>query len=404
MPQIECNYNTMLNTASEMYRKSDQITEIADRMMNLCLTMPISTSFFRRLRLIFQGVLAIGGVYRTSATYVRMADALNDITEVYKAADSETTVEAAKNPKIFLTPPKSISEIVAGIINYIKNVAKNWNIYSSEEGQYGGDQGSPSQASQAEKLKYYELYMRNNPDSTMTWEQFNTYLERLNSEGCGYVSLVNVIMHRYQANPEEFERIFGFPLKDSEGHFNYNLMLVDIYSRMDNRDTRGNIDPYMDYDSDDDGPKSSYDIYNDDSGWGTTAQQREYYFEQYLKEHGLSGDFNPNAKVSPSDYNRLRSEGTEITISYRYGIMHGMYGAGDSYIPGGHAITVTGVTDDGKWIVSSWGEKYYIDPNETFTYRDGKIYSSTGEVYTGKFDIENGTTSEIEYQTARIND
>ena len=84
--------------------------------------------------------------------------------------------------------------------------------------------------------------------------------------------------------------------------------------------------------------------------------------------------------------------------------MHGMDGAGDSYIPGGHAITVTGVTDDGKWIVSSWGKKYYIDPNETFTYRDGKIYSSTGEVYTGKFDIENGTTSKIEYQTARIND
>lgn len=29
---------------------------------------------------------------------------------------------------------------------------------------------------------------------------------------------------------------------------------------------------------------------------------------------------------------------------------------------GGHAMTVTGLTDDGRITVSSWGKKYYIDP------------------------------------------
>ena len=27
-------------------------------------------------------------------------------------------------------------------------------------------------------------------------------------------------------------------------------------------------------------------------------------------------------------------------------------------------MTVTGVTEDGRYIVSSWGGKYYIDPDE----------------------------------------
>ena len=34
------------------------------------------------------------------------------------------------------------------------------------------------------------------------------------------------------------------------------------------------------------------------------------------------------------------------------------------YIDGGHAITVTGITEDGRYIVSSWGEKYYINPSD----------------------------------------
>ena len=31
---------------------------------------------------------------------------------------------------------------------------------------------------------------------------------------------------------------------------------------------------------------------------------------------------------------------------------------------GSHAMVVTGVTEDGKFIVSSWGNKYMIDPND----------------------------------------
>ena len=38
---------------------------------------------------------------------------------------------------------------------------------------------------------------------------------------------------------------------------------------------------------------------------------------------------------------------------------------------GGHAMTVTGVTDDRLLIVSSWGDKYYVDPqcDSTISYQ-----------------------------------
>ena len=31
---------------------------------------------------------------------------------------------------------------------------------------------------------------------------------------------------------------------------------------------------------------------------------------------------------------------------------------------GGHWMTITGVTDDGRYIVSSWGKKLYLKPDE----------------------------------------
>ena len=35
---------------------------------------------------------------------------------------------------------------------------------------------------------------------------------------------------------------------------------------------------------------------------------------------------------------------------------------------GSHAMTKTGETKDGKWIVSSWGEKLIYEPNKTSKY------------------------------------
>lgn len=56
-------------------------------------------------------------------------------------------------------------------------------------------------------------------------------------------------------------------------------------------------------------------------------------------------------------------------------------------IEGGHAMSVTGVTSDGRMIVSSWGEKYYIAP-----YEDANLY------YNDEYHETSMTFSTIEFE------
>ncbi len=51
-------------------------------------------------------------------------------------------------------------------------------------------------------------------------------------------------------------------------------------------------------------------------------------------------------------------------MGYYNGNIYKENGEIQQYIDGGHGMIVTGITYDGKYIVSSWGEKYIIDPNE----------------------------------------
>ena len=51
-------------------------------------------------------------------------------------------------------------------------------------------------------------------------------------------------------------------------------------------------------------------------------------------------------------------------ISYHDGNLQDINGNTVQFIDGGHAMTITGTTSDGRYIVSSWGEKYYIDPSQ----------------------------------------
>jgi hypothetical protein len=45
-------------------------------------------------------------------------------------------------------------------------------------------------------------------------------------------------------------------------------------------------------------------------------------------------------------------------------------------------MTITGVTEDGKYIVSSWGNKYILDPNEVSTGSNGEETGFTYSVTT----------------------
>ena len=68
-------------------------------------------------------------------------------------------------------------------------------------------------------------------------------------------------------------------------------------------------------------------------------------------------------------YNELKTDNNSIIVAsgdfdlYQYDnyIKHGRLSNKAVEISNGHCMTVTGVTEDGNLIVSSWGEKYVLD-------------------------------------------
>ena len=92
-------------------------------------------------------------------------------------------------------------------------------------------------------------------------------------------------------------------------------------------------------------------------------------------------------KVNEDNFNEIAKSGKHVIIAYRNGNLYNMDGTVAQLIDGGHAMTVTGVTDDGKLIVSSWGNQYYIDPNEkiTFTNSQGQKVTTSMTYSTVKY-------------------
>ena len=174
---------------------------------------------------------------------------------------------------------------------------------------------------------------------------------------------------------------------DDFGNLNYDLLLVDFYSSTDNwhRNEDGDyvFDELEDYDAEKDNI-DGYDYYKDISGNGVfpndtipTTDLEKDRMSKFLGEHGINftvSEYNQN-EITPENYaqyaaqgdviincggnlNRLHPEIDRDTVFYMWTT------DGERVSCGGHVMSVTGVTDDGRFIVSSWGEQYYIDPKE----------------------------------------
>lgn len=68
-------------------------------------------------------------------------------------------------------------------------------------------------------------------------------------------------------------------------------------------------------------------------------------------------------KPSHQDVKSYLESGKSVTIMV-YDEKYNLYGNSVRHEEGGHAMTITGVTDDGRYVVSSWGDKYYLKPDE----------------------------------------
>ncbi|MGX7417539.1 T7SS effector LXG polymorphic toxin [Carnobacterium gallinarum] len=287
-------------------------------------------------------------------------------------AQTKTAWSAATGT--FVVP--STSEL--GWAMFIKEFQRNKNNKTEkisgvylEKGIYGGNQSSPLEAYKDGDSRIADIIKNYYPN--MTDKKIKHYLQKLENEGCGYVALVNTFLTYYDGSEKNFEKVFGFPLYNlvnGEKSINYNYLIADLYASQDNHDSEGILFWKKDKINNNEDPSST-------EGAGTTATMREYRFENYMKEHsikvnvinteGFLGTSSINADIE--NYDQYHSKGS-IIISVSPIKMTDSKG-NDYTSNGGHAMTVTGKTKDGKLIVSSWGEKFYINPSdyETKGYR-----------------------------------
>ena len=223
---------------------------------------------------------------------------------------------------------KKLSEISRRYENADGNAAQHTSTVSSpafdDDGQYGGRQASPSEHWQ----DVADIVRKYHPDWSI--KQIRKYLETLNSEGCGYVAMINTIFLYYNGREEEFEKTFGFPMY-KDGDLNYDAMVTDFYCAKDDPNHSG-------------------------TGWAS----RERMWESYCKEHGIDADVH-NVNVTAKNFNEVSKNG-QIVVGLSPVILYDKNGNCVFNDPdSGHAMTVTGVSEDGRLIVSSWGETYYLD-------------------------------------------
>ena len=211
--------------------------------------------------------------------------------------------------------------------NHIKEFQGELQNPAFTNGEYGGDQASPRE----NWKEVRDIVKKYHPD----WSdrKIKKFLDTLNSEGCGYVALVNTIFLKYKGRADEFEKTFGYPMYKKNGELNYDALITELYLEKDD-------------------PKRS----------GTTCDDLETMWEDYCRAHGVGVDVR-NVDVTASNYKDLVKDG-QINVLLKPTTLYDENGKVVFNVKdAGHWMTVTGVTDDGRLIVSSWGDTYYLDKN-----------------------------------------
>ncbi len=251
-------------------------------------------------------------------------------------------------------------------------IISNSKIYN-ESGEYGANQCSPNILAASDKEEYLQLcsIVRTFfPD--MSQEEIDAFILKLRKEACGYVAMVNSLFEEYIDRPDEFRSVFGFSMYQHDGSLNFNPILLDLYCKRDNYsggrflfwtwDFYSKNEDRLWKDADKDGKYEWVD-----RPFGNIEAQLKYRWETYCKSFGVRTKVSLISTITPKNYYTYRKKGYVSVLARNY-TMTDDKGAVTS-INGGHYMSITGVTDDKKkYVVSSWGKRYYLDPKDVKGY------------------------------------
>ena len=213
-------------------------------------------------------------------------------------------------------------------------------------GSYGGNQGSP--AHNWEHLSH--IVRRRFPG--MTDNQVLRYLQMFNQVGCAYVGLATSLFTAFRGREEDFQRTFGFPMRAPNGDLNYDAVAVDFFRWLAHEQI---APPELHHD------RYEYAINN---GRGKNERAMRETWEAFLQYYGVGVTVTSNLNVTRENFAELKKHGDILLLMRPLSLHSSLDGTGiyDNRADYGHAVTVTGVTDCGWFSVSTWGQRWYVDP------------------------------------------
>jgi hypothetical protein len=225
-----------------------------------------------------------------------------------------------------------IQALAAGVADEIERIRRLAGTPFDDIGSYGGNQSDVRlQAAQLQATvrRYYP---------SMTEAEVVEFLNWYVAHGCAYMALTNTLFEQYIGREELFEARFGFPLYDEWGDFAFEQLVVDFFCSVGGRSIGG------------------LNQENQERCWETYLTSRDMHVDVY-ETHLTAESWEEVSQdgyliVSIRPVNLSREAGGRLWASPQW------------RKASGHAMTVTGMTEEGYLRVSSWGQVYYIDPND----------------------------------------
>ena len=248
-------------------------------------------------------------------------------------------------------------------------------IFSEENiknGRYGGDQ--------SDFANNYEYFLNDPQMNTLiekfypnaTTEEKHALFNRMTNTGCGYIAFTNEIFRQYEGKENEFSETFGYPMYyvDATGKINYNTEYLAAELFLQTHADQHTISELTnDWHEHSEGKVVDGALQKNELKIETgTNPSKAKKMEEYLEsEYGLNLDVEyievdpPNTLEKEIITLLSSNENLNITIGCGNSDLYNMDGSLKQQGVGGHAMTVTGLTEKNEIIVSSWGEQYIID-------------------------------------------
>ena len=185
-------------------------------------------------------------------------------------------------------------------------------------------------------------------------------LEYTKGQACGHAVITNYVCELYTDDPEAFEEKYGYPLfVEKYGHmtYNYEAILTDVYLDSNDKFLSDNI------------TEDGFVANNTDSSIhpDEMADKASHFLGVEVEAAIVPHD------ASTDTYKEYMDEGYEFAAiaAYRYDMnAHGEneYGdyIGNKETENGHWMTVTGVSENDKLLLSSWGSEYELEHTDYY--------------------------------------